>query len=197
MKITNYKLQATKLGLTLTKAFRRTERGFTLTKARRTESAFTLIEMLVVISIIGILASLASVSFSSTQKQARDTQRKSDLKQYQNALEAFANKNSSMYPAWSGNNKKLAEICANTPLETGSTCPEDPRYDPADGDPPPYRYQSDTLLNNYTPNATKYVLWAKLENVENTFWVVCSTGQSGKVSSATVISGGVCPALTQ
>ena len=60
---------------------------------------FTLIEILVVISIIGVLASLALVSFAGTQKQARDTQRKNDLKQYQTSLENFANNNSSLYPS--------------------------------------------------------------------------------------------------
>ncbi len=50
------------------------------------QKAFTLIEMLVVISLIGILAALAMVSFSSVQKQARDTARKSDLKQIGNAV---------------------------------------------------------------------------------------------------------------
>ena len=46
--------------------------------------AFTLIEMLVVISLIGILAALALVSFGVSQKQARDSARKSDLKTISN-----------------------------------------------------------------------------------------------------------------
>jgi len=52
---------------------------------------FTLIELLVVISVIGILASIALVSFGPAQKQARDTQRKSDLKQIRTALELYYN----------------------------------------------------------------------------------------------------------
>jgi prepilin-type N-terminal cleavage/methylation domain-containing protein len=42
---------------------------------------FTLIELLVVISLIGLLAALALVSYIGVQKQGRDTQRKSDLRQ--------------------------------------------------------------------------------------------------------------------
>ena len=173
-----------------------TESAFTLTKARRTESAFTLIEMLVVVSIIGILAALATVSFSSTQKQARDTARKSDLKQYQNSLEAFANKNNGLYPAWYSGSAPMASLCSS--LGITGTCPNDPRYDPVDGDPPPYGYQSDGTTADLMAKATQYVLWARLENVTDTFWVVCSTGQSGKISSGTVFGGGACPAgLTQ
>ena len=51
--------------------------------SRGNTSAFTLIELLVVISIIGILAAMVTVSFTASQRQARDAAKKSDLKQYQ------------------------------------------------------------------------------------------------------------------
>lgn len=50
---------------------------------------FTLLELLVSISIIGILISLASVSYSSAQKKARDSKRQGDLKSIQNAMEQY------------------------------------------------------------------------------------------------------------
>lgn len=53
------------------------------------KKAFTLIELLVVIGIIGVLAGLIVPSLSTSQMKARDTKRKSDLKQIQKALELY------------------------------------------------------------------------------------------------------------
>ena len=53
------------------------------------KKAFTLVELLVVMAIIGVLASLAVGSFRTAQMRGRDAQRKSDLKQISHALELF------------------------------------------------------------------------------------------------------------
>lgn len=50
---------------------------------------FTLVELLVVISILSVLVSVVVVSFRSSQLKGRDAQRKSDLKQIANALELY------------------------------------------------------------------------------------------------------------
>jgi prepilin-type N-terminal cleavage/methylation domain-containing protein len=52
--------------------------------------AFTLVELLVVISIIGLLSSIATVSLSSSRARGRDIKRIADLKQVRIALEAYA-----------------------------------------------------------------------------------------------------------
>jgi prepilin-type N-terminal cleavage/methylation domain-containing protein len=135
---------------------------------------FTLIELLVVISIIGILASLALVSFTAAQKQARDAQRKNDLKQYQTALEAYANKNTTYVLKTSVTEpSSLCETLIGT-----ISCPVDPKT--ADGFS--YRYCTDS-------NATKFVLWASLENTSG-YWVVCSTGKSAISTQAPGCGGG-------
>jgi len=138
---------------------------------------FTLIELLVVISIIGILAALALVSFNSAQKQARDTQRKSDLKQYQVALEEFSNKNNSLYPAYASSVRAADDLCDALGL---SGCPEDPAYNTEIG-LPSYSYKSDGSASDGSPGATEYILWADLEGkADGIYWLVCSNGKSGE-----------------
>ncbi|MCX6816489.1 MAG: prepilin-type N-terminal cleavage/methylation domain-containing protein [Candidatus Beckwithbacteria bacterium] len=48
---------------------------------------FTLLELLVTISIIGILLAIGSVSFSTAQKKGRDARRQGDMVAIQKALE--------------------------------------------------------------------------------------------------------------
>lgn len=154
------------------------------------KKGFTLIELLVVISIIGILVTIVSVSFVTSQKQARDVQRKSDLKQYQNALENYANANNSLFPSRTSSSGVPASttLCndLNVFFEPDIVCPEDPKASPT------YKYQSDGS-DSGSVSATKYVLWAQLESKSTTtYWVVCSNGRAGEKASPAP-SGGVCP----
>lgn len=154
------------------------------------KKAFTLIEMLVVISLIGILAALALASFSSAQKQARDTARKSDLKQYQGALEVYANLANGLYPGRTASVPAYSTLCAdlNVRLEPDITCMEDSKY--SSDSTFTYRYISDGSTG--TTSAAQYILWGKLENkATTTYWVVCSNGKNGE--STTAPSSSSCP----
>ena len=63
------------------------------------KSGFTLVELLIVIAIIGILVSLATVSYTSAQQKGRDGRRKSDLHAMQNAWEQYYADNAGAYPS--------------------------------------------------------------------------------------------------
>ncbi len=144
------------------------------------KKGFTLIELLVVISIIGTLAALSLVAFGPSQKQARDIQRKSDLKQYQTALENFANNNNSLYPSRRGT-YPLSMMCSA--LGITGTCPEDPKTDYR------YIYISDGSGTGII-NATQYLMWSVLEG-SGGYWIVCSGGKSG--TSTSVPTNSECP----
>ena len=56
------------------------------------KKGFTLIEMLVVIGIIGLLASVVLVGLTSARKAGRDARRIADMRTIQNALELYYNR---------------------------------------------------------------------------------------------------------
>ena len=152
--------------------------------------AFTMIELLVVISIIGILAGLATISFTNSQKQARDSARKSDLRQYATAVEAFANKNNGLFPGYNNASGVQASAGLCTTLAM-TACPEDAKY--SNDNTFSYRYQSDGSVATGAAVATRYVLWGKLEGTTD-YWVACSNGKVGKrAQSGFGVSTGTCP----
>lgn len=59
---------------------------------------FTLMEILVAISIIAILTAIGIVSYGSVNRRSRDTKRKSDTEQVRSALEMYRTDNG-YYPA--------------------------------------------------------------------------------------------------
>lgn len=89
---------------------------------------FTLFELLISISIIGILTALAIVSFSSAQKKARDARRVQDLKAVQTAAEQYYSiSNSYIYPSntaptsWTTNGQSVLISFPVDPKGTGWT----------------------------------------------------------------------------
>ena len=142
---------------------------------------FTMIELLVVISIIAVLATLVMVSFTSSQKQAKDTQRKSDIRQYQTALEGYTNKSGGLYPS---RTVKVDPSSLCSTLGISGTCPTDPKP------PAVYSYIS-SGSGNPNSDATDYVLWATLENQTGNYYIVCSIGKIGVLTSAPTSS--TCP----
>jgi prepilin-type N-terminal cleavage/methylation domain-containing protein len=110
------------------------------------KKGFTLIEMLIVIAIIGILASIVLVGLGPVQRQARDSRRIADLRQIQTLLEiCFSRSGSSNYPA------NIAQATLSACSGSNSRVPVDPNGS----------------AYGYTPVASSYVLGATLEDSGN------------------------------
>lgn len=89
--------------------------------------AFSLIELLVVIAIMGILVAIATVSYTTIQKRARDSRRVTDLKALQQAFEQYHGD----YSVYSAN-------CLLSTTYLPSGLPTDPKNSA------PYVYNGDT-----------------------------------------------------
>ena len=113
-------------------------------------SGFTLVEILIVVSIIGMLASIVLVGLGSFRSRGRDARRAADLRETQNALELYYGKMAS-YPTatdWTGLEKALVDA------EIGVTGISD---DPLGG----------THSYKYGSTGQNYVLGAVIEDPNN------------------------------
>lgn len=123
----------------------------------KTNIGFTLIELLVTITIIGILATIGLITYSAFLKAGRDTQRQSDLRQIQSALEEY-HADQKYYPVQS-------EVTFGSSLSFGSKTyltklPNDPIKNPD------YSYipSPSGCTNSGSSQCISYCLFAHMEN---------------------------------
>jgi type II secretion system protein G len=150
---------------------------------------FTLIEMLVVISVIGILATLVAANLNSARSRARDASRKSDMKNIQTALRLYYNDYGG-YPGASGGGNILGCGSGTPPV---SLCPWGSEWSVGDGTTVymsslPRDPLSPTQTYRYTfVDSDDYTLSACLENRSDTNGVVesdttwCPSGKAFKL----------------
>lgn len=129
-------------------------------KFAKTLNGFTLVEILVAIAIIGIVFGVVISSGSALQKRSRDTQRQSDLRQIQSALQQYY-ADQSYYPLTLNYGGELKSPDGSKTYLT--TIPTEPQATP------PYCYQPQssqtiTSCDNNTARCYFYNLYAKLEN---------------------------------
>ena len=139
------------------------------------KNAFTLVELLITISIIAILAAIGIVTYSVALKSGRDSKRQSDLRAVQSALEQYHN-DQGFYPT-DGLDTLLGQSpppaftnCAGNPVSPCTitktymnSLPQDPQSLPQ----PRYKYEAfndNNPCDNLTTKCTRYCLNAKLEN---------------------------------
>lgn len=133
------------------------------------KKGFTLIEMLVVISIIGVLTTLVAANINSARSRARDAERKSDIKNITTALRVYYN-DKNRYPEtlpswgseWSDGNTVYMQTLPNDPISPAQE----------------YRYIMGTESD--LTDTDSFILQACLENKSDTNGVVsegwCPTG---------------------
>lgn len=121
------------------------------------ERGFTLVELLVVITIITILATIGLTIYSKAQKQARVAKRVEDLRAIRTALEIYYARNG-VYPSTNGN---LSSECANG----GSLAPDQvipnlvPTYMAAFPSDPSMNKTASTSCYIYRSDGKDYKLW--------------------------------------
>lgn len=158
-----------------------------LPASRNSFNGFTIVELLLVMVILAVLASMVLITYPSSQKRARDSQRRSDLKQYQTGLESY-NNNNNAYPV-DATAVDPQSLCSTIFPTSTPTCPKDPK----DG----ASICSGSALCRYQyitdATGTVYVLYARLEipiSSAKPYFVSCSNGLSGEAAAP---SGSTCP----
>lgn len=155
----------------------------------KTHSGFSLIELLVVISIIGLVTGVGASFVSSIQRNTRDAQREADLRVLQGALQQYYADNSFYPDTLNLTSSGEFHNCTNYTPPAGKTCTKSKVYlqnlpkDPVPGTTTPYCYRTQvsiTNTNNCGAGASGlchyYVLCANLENPSNPVSCSCGTG---------------------
>jgi type II secretion system protein G len=137
---------------------------------------FTLLELLVVLAVIGVLASIVLVSLQSVRGKARDARRQADLRQMLTALELYYDDHLK-YPEKGG--LGLIEAIPTAIPPYLAPTPQDPGNIPMACQPEGYRWRGNT------GQAQKYCAWACLEN--NEFFAVSPRGTRSLTSQPSTL----------
>jgi prepilin-type N-terminal cleavage/methylation domain-containing protein len=145
---------------------------------RKKQSGFTLVELLIVIVVIGILATLVITTYTGIQEKARNTKRQTDINALQGQLEAYFAQQGK-YPtlanmddrAWIQSNLKGLDLAAlqDPKWSTSATCKDSSNAAILAGSAGANCYSYDakndagTACDNSASDCTKYTLTATNE----------------------------------
>ena len=123
---------------------------------RKHERGFTLMELMVVMVIIGILATIVAGNFVQAKLRARDAQRKNDLGQMQRTMEAYYN-DYGIYPSFLSSDMAWGAIFVDPATEVTymNQLPNDPQQ------------PASQFLLLVSTDGIKYQLFAHLENTKD------------------------------
>lgn len=154
-------------------------KSFKLIPLLKKKSAFTLVELMVVVAVIGILSGIAVFNIPSIQKSARDSQRLSDLRQAQTILERVKAQVES-YPLSNESYEIADHSWGSLWEEYNYRVPKDPL--------PSQKYV-------YVSDGQSYQLYAKFENPQSAQAFACASvcGPDGTYNGG--VAGGVSSAL--
>src|SRR3989344_1252314 len=121
---------------------------------------FTLIEIMVAISIVAILATIGIIAYTQAQKVGRDAKRKQDMRALQVALELYYQKNSG-FPSFSTgvlsfNDPNWPILFGSTPQDYINQIPTDPLNGSSGG--------GKTYVYGYRSDGSYYEMCINLEN---------------------------------
>lgn len=138
--------------------------------SKHQKKGYTLVEILVVLTIIAVMMAAAIVSYGSITRKSRDSKRRSDMEQVRQALEMYRADNGGYPECWAGeggSSTKLSE-CLGPVLTAGgylSSIPQDPKSSTA-----AFAGRYWYWANNYSPGIpTQYCLFYIGETDENVY----------------------------
>ena len=130
------------------------------------QRGFTLVELLVVISIMAILASILLANMSSSGKIGRDTERQANVRALQNAIESYKHKNGQYPPMGctdtngNGFSDEADTDCVNYITGLAPEFITGLPHDPARGTHEGYAYITNLANSDYPKAGTVYKVMA-------------------------------------